>query len=322
MITIKRFEENDYKEWEIFIRESNNGTLFHLRKFLEYHPKNRFEDHSLMVYKKEKLISVFPASIIIDNGKKFLISHPGSSMGSFVLPVNLSIADAINISKVFVNYARTQNFDGIRITVPPSLYQRRISNYMEFAFFKQGFTYMKRDISSILFLEDNIENNIKKFRPSHFRAIQKAKNFGVIVRESEDYSKFYNILVNNLSIRHNVSPTHTLEELLDIKNRFPKDIKLFAAYLDNEMLAGAINFILNKHVVLAFYISHNEKYQKYRSVNLLFYFIFNWAINKGLKIYDFGTFTVDGEPNMGLGRFKENFGASGIFRDTLQLNLN
>ena len=322
MITITRFKETDYKKWEVFIRESNNGTLFHLRKFLGYHPKNRFVDHSLMVYKKEKLISVFPASIVIDNNKKFLISHPGSSMGSFVLPVNLSIADGINISKVFVNYARSQNFDGIRITLPPSLYQRRISNYMDFSFFRQGFTYMKRDISSILFLEDNIENNIKKFRPSHFRAVQKAKNFGVIVRESEDYSKFYNILVNNLSIRHNVSPTHTLEELLDIKNRFPKDIKLFAAYLDNEMLAGAINFILNKHVVLAFYISHNEKYQKYRSVNLLFYFIFNWAINKGLKIYDFGTFTVDGEPNMGLGRFKENFGASGIFRDTLQLNLN
>jgi hypothetical protein len=40
-----------------------------------------------------------------------------------------------------------------------------------------------------------------------------------------------------------------------------------------------------------------------------------------LKIYDFGTFTVDEEPNMGLGRFKENFGASGIFRDTVELSL-
>ena len=37
---------------------------------------------------------------------------------------------------------------------------------------------------------------------------------------------------------------------------------------------------------------------------------------------DFGIFTVNGEPNMGLGRFKENFGASGIFRDTIELKFN
>ena len=63
----------------------------------------------------------------------------------------------------------------------------------------------------------------------------------------------------------------------------------------------------------------DEKFAEYRAVNLLFYKIFNWAIDKNYKIYDFGTFTVNEEPNMGLGRFKENFGASGIFRDTIEL---
>ena len=44
-----------------------------------------------------------------------------------------------------------------------------------------------------------------------------------------------------------------------------------------------------------------------------------WCVKEKIKVYDFGIFTVDGEPNMGLGRFKENFGASGIFRDTFQI---
>ena len=88
--------------------------------------------------------------------------------------------------------------------------------------------------------------------------------------------------------------------------------------LDEKMIAGVINFIINKEVVLAFYISHDEAYKEYRPVNLLFYTIFGWAIESHFKIYDFGTFTVDGSPNMGLGRFKENFGASGIFRDTIE----
>jgi len=88
------------------------------------------------------------------------------------------------------------------------------------------------------------------------------------------------------------------------------------------MVAGVVNFVVNDHVVLAFYISHDEAYQEFRAVNLLFYSIFDWAIQQGFRIYDFGTFTVNEEPNMGLGRFKENFGASGIFRDTIELTLS
>ena len=85
------------------------------------------------------------------------------------------------------------------------------------------------------------------------------------------------------------------------------------------MIAGVLNFNIKDDVVLAFYISHKEKFQELRPLNLLFYSIFEWCIKEKIKVYDFGIFTVSGEPNMGLGRFKENFGASGIFRDTFQI---
>ena len=103
MITFKRFVEAQSQQWEAFIGDSNNGTLFHRRKFLNYHPKDRFEDHSLMAYKKDKLLSIFPAAVNIEDGKRLLISHPGASMGSFVVPVNLSIADAMELAKILVN---------------------------------------------------------------------------------------------------------------------------------------------------------------------------------------------------------------------------
>ena len=63
--------------------------------------------------------------------------------------------------------------------------------------------------------------------------------------------------------------------------------------------------------------SLNENYQEYRPINLLFYEILKDAINNNFKVFDFGIFTVNEEPNMGLAKFKENFGSSGIFRDTL-----
>jgi len=151
--------------------------------------------------------------------------------------------------------------------------------------------------------------------------VRKAVKEGVVVRESDKIEEFYEILQNNLKIRHNVVPTHTLDELLKLKELFPDKIKLFGAFFKNKMIAGVVNFSCTDDVVLAFYISHNEKYQETRALNLLFYSIFDWAIKSKYKVFDFGIFTVNEEPNFGLARFKENFGASGMFRDTFELSL-
>ena len=322
MFTLHQYINQNESPWDKFVLSSNNGTLFHLRKFLNYHPQDRFQDHSILIEKKQKLFSVLPAAELIVDGKRILVSHPGSTVGSFVVPENLSIADAMSMSKALVSYVKENNFSGIRITLPPTLYQRRLSNYMDFSFFKQGFTYSKRDVTSILFLEDNLDKNLAKFKSSHLRAVRNAQEKGVNVRQSNDFDSFYHILEQNLKIRHDVSPTHTLAELKNIHALFPDRVNLFAAYVKDVMVAGVVNFIVNDHVVLAFYISHDEAYQEFRAVNLLFYSIFDWAIQQGFRIYDFGTFTVNEEPNMGLGRFKESFGASGIFRDTIELKLS
>ncbi|MFQ6618093.1 MAG: GNAT family N-acetyltransferase, partial [Fidelibacterota bacterium] len=108
----------------------------------------------------------------------------------------------------------------------------------------------------------------------------------------------------------------TLEELVLLKEIFPDRIKLFSAFIGEKMIAGVVNFICNERAVLAFYISHDQNYQKYRAVNLLFYEIIKWCVEHRIHYLDFGIFTVNEEPNWGLGRFKESFGASGIFRDT------
>ncbi len=319
---LSRFRPFEEKIWDFFVPKTNNGTLFHLRSFLNYHPNSRFNDHSILVRKKGKLFSLFPAVEQIIDGKKILFSHPGATVGSFSLPENLSIADALCLGEQLIKYAKGKKFQSIKINLPPNLYQRRLSNYMEYSFFKHGFKYSKREITSILFLEKTIEKTKKKFRPSHLRAVRKAIEKNIIVKESKDIEAFYTILKNNLEIRHGVSPTHTLGELKQLFNLFPKKIKLFSAFLDEQMIAGVVTFQINQRVLLAFYISHDECFSELRAVNLLFYHIFEWAIKFKFQIFDFGIFTINGEPNMGLGRFKENFGASGIFRDTIELNLD
>ena len=319
MITVKRFNNNS-SAWDNFVSSANNGTLFHTRRFLNYHHEGRFNDHSLEFYKKGKLVGVFPAALIETGNKRQLVSHPGASVGSFVVPEDLAFADALEMVEQLVDYSKRENLDGIKLTQPPTIYSKRLSHYIDFALQKNGFLYSKREISSILFLEKSIDENLSKFKSTHRTAVRKAEKSGVVVKETDDFASFYEILKKNLSIRHDVKPTHSLNELLHLKELFPDKINLFGAYIEEKMVAGVINFIATENVVLAFYISHNEDFQEVRPINLLFYKIFEWAIQKKYNVFDFGIFTVNEEPNMGLARFKENFGASGQFRDTMEIH--
>jgi len=318
MITVKRFNNNSLS-WDSFVSSANNGTLFHTRHFLSYHPKERFNDHSLEFYKKGKLVGVFPAAVIETENGRTLVSHPGASVGSFVVPKDLAFADALEIVDCLITYSKMENFNCIRLTQPPTIYSKRLSHYIDFALKKNNFQYTKREISSVLFLEKSIDENLIKFKSTHRTAVRKAEKSGVIVKQTDDFASFYKILKKNLSIRHDVTPTHSLDEMLNLKKLFPKQIHLFGAFIEDIMVAGVVNFITTENVILAFYISHDEDYQDTRPINLLFYKIFEWAIKEKYSVFDFGIFTVNEEPNMGLARFKENFGASGQFRDTLEI---
>ena len=321
-ITVRKYTQSDEKVWDEFVEHSNNGTLFHTRKFLYYHPEDRFLDHSLVFEKGGNIISVLPGTIQKKEGDEILISHPGASVGSFVVPEKLSFSEALEIVEKLSDYAHSRKINHVRLIQPPIIYQRQLSQYMDFSFMRAGYSYARRELSSYLQLENTIEENLLKFKSTHRTALRKAEKSEVGVWISEDFETFYSILQNNLSIRHNVKPTHTLSELQKLKKIFPDKIYLFGAYLRNEMIAGVVNFIINQKVVLAFYISHKQGYEGHRPVNLLIYNIIKWALEKQLQILDFGIFTIKESPNMGLARFKENFGASGIFRDTIELDLS
>ena len=319
MIKVKKFSKDNYLAWDLFVRKANNGTIFNLRKFLNYHPEERFKDNSIEFYKGNNLLSVFPAVDIMKEGKRILVSHPGASYGSFITKEDLSIKDSIEIVEELNSYAIREGFDGIQMTIPPSFYSNRASNYVEYALLSSGFDYFRREVTSTLTIGENEDDILNKFKSSHQRAVKRSQNLGVEVKITNKVDEFFSILETNLKIRHDVKPTHTIDELKTLITLFPEEINLFGAFYNHQMIAGVLNIIVKEGVVLAFYISHKNEFQELRPLNLLFFNIFKWAITKNIKMYDFGTFTVDGVANMGLGRFKENFGASGVFRDSLKI---
>lgn len=307
--------------WDSFVANSDNGTIFHERKFLGYHTEGKFEDASLVLYKAKKIFAVLPAVVIRRDGLKILSSHSGSSYGGFVYNEDLTLKDAFSIIDAVESFTKQIECRAIQLTLPPIIYQTKYSNYIDFALYRCGYSYLKREVSSIVQLDNISEDILNTFRSEARTATKKAISSGVVIKETDRFEEYYSILKKNLKLRHNVNPTHSLDELIKIKKLYPNAVRLWGAFLDDELIAGVCNFSANKKVVLAFYISHNEAFQVYRPVNLLFYEIMKKYKAEGFNFLDFGIFTVNMEPNWGLGRFKENFGARGIFRDTFYKKL-
>ncbi|HMN18613.1 MAG TPA: GNAT family N-acetyltransferase [Ignavibacteriaceae bacterium] len=323
MLEYFKFDEKilSPEEWDNFVDDSDNGTMFSKRRFLSYHAKNKFNDKSFYVTKDGKLHSIFTAALIEKDGIKILSSHPGASFGGFVYKSDFNFKEAHDLVDILFEHTKNVKADRIQLTISPMIYQTKYSNYLDFALVRNGFQYLKREVSSVVQLDFDPEQLLNTYRAEARTATKKALKKGVEIVETERFDEYYDILKKNLKLRHGVNPAHTLEELKRVKSLFPSKIRLWGAFLNNIMLAGVCNFSVNRNVVLAFYISHDEAYQEYRPVNLLFYEIMKRYQTEGFRFLDFGIFTVAMEPNWGLGRFKENFGARGIFRDTFYKDL-
>ena len=305
-------------EWDSFVEKANNGTIFHLRKFLNYHPAGRFTDSSLVFTKKNVLCAVAPAVVRDFEDERVFHSHPGASYGGVVLPADARLDEIVEFVDILIQNARMFHCNRIIMTVPPIYYNSKYSSYVDFALFANGFSYRIRELSSVVDLQPGPEQIYYHFPDTVKRAIRKAEREGVLVKESDDIKPYYNILKNNLEMRHNVKPTHTLEELEYLHKLFPERIKLYAAEFRDEMIGGIVTFACNPRVNLAFYIAHNHSFQSVRPVDSIIWHLIQESYRQGFSYLDFGTFTLRMQPNWGLCRFKEKFGACGIFRDTFE----
>lgn len=312
------FHKKHTEEWEALVERSNNGTLYHTQNFLNYHPKGKFNNFHHLIAVDGVVRAVIPGAVTESERGKTFVSYPGTSFGGFVVPEEFGLEDSDGIIVAFLEYLKEQGFKRAEITLPPVFFSRRQNNHADFILSREGFGFRKREITSVVTLNYPGGDIMAAFDSACRRAVRKAVSEGVEVRidDSESsYRAYYHILEKNLGLRHNVKPVHTVEEMMDIKARFPDRVFLFGAFHEKKMIAGIWMIRANRDVSVAFYISHKHECQNLRPTNLLYYETIRQAVAWNQKYYDLGLFTVNMAPNYGLGRFKESFGAQGMFRD-------
>ena len=130
------------------------------------------------------------------------------------------------------------------------------------------------------------------------------------------------ILIPNLKKAYNANPVHSVEEISRLHQSFPKSIRQFNVYYNEEIVAGTTLFVTDT-VVHAQYISANETRQDLGSLDILFHTLITEHF-KDRPFFDFGISNENNGKaiNEGLLYWKESFGARTLVQDFYAVNVN
>lgn len=315
------YSEKWKQAWDDFVLNSNNGTMFHLQRFLDYHTPEKFTfNHLLVVDDLDRIIAVLPGSL-----KDGIFESPiGASYGSIVLG-DYKFKKTMEIVTAIIKYGKANSYKGFLLTPAPMIYEKYQNQNLDFAMLWQGFKFDLHYISSGIKLDPN-RDILERCSPTIRRNVRKTlKNSDIRVEINEKYEEFYPILIENKA-RFNIKPTHTYEDLLKLKELLPECLKLFMVYYKDKPIGGSLMFFPNKTIALCFYNMLIYDYEKYKPIQRVMYEVIKYCTDQGYSYIDIGV-SQDTKaenpmtPSMSLIEFKEKFDAKTIMRNTLRLDL-
>lgn len=303
---VEQYSIETKEEWNLFVSQSKNGTFLLDRDFMDYH-SDRFEDFSLMIYRGDELYGLLPAHRI---GNK-LYSHKGLTYGSFVLGKNASVINSFHAFKEMLHFLNDEGLETLELKLIPTFYNIIPSDEVEYFLYLAKAKLIKKDILMVIDYQHQL-----RFQKNRREGINKAKRNGLEIRVDQNYEGFWNeVLIPNLSNKHQVKPVHSLEEIQLLANRFPKNICQISVYHQGKIVAGTTLF-LTETTVHPQYVSANSDKNELGSLDLAYDFAIN-QFKEGRRYFDFNISSEDDGKilNQGLLFWKETCGARSFTAD-------
>ncbi len=298
--SVKRYTPERKKEWDTFLNAAKNATFLFRRDYMDYH-NDRFADHSLMVFRGEKLVALLPANRGADGT---LVSHEGLTYGGLVVSRPATLHEVLACFHTCLRHLHEQKISRLRYKRIPGFYNTLPDDEVAYALFLLEARLYRRDCAVVVPQADRLP-----FQERRKRQIKKAGLFNVRIVQETDYSAFWErVLAPRLAARHGVRPVHSVEEITLLASRFPENIKQFSAYCGDEIVAGTTIYE-TPGVVHAQYIAVTPRGQEIGALD----YLFGWLIDecyKGKRYFDLGICNEkEGRVlNQGLQDWKEGFG--------------
>lgn len=224
--------------WNAFVRASKNGTFLFHRDYMDYHA-DRFEDASLLAFEGEgdgHPVALFPAVRSLQPGGDWLVSHGGLTYGGWVTDVRMTTVAMLRLFELLKAWAAAKAIANTRYKAIPRCYHRLPSDEDLYALFVNDAALVRQDVTSIIDL-----NAAPAWSKGRKHALSKARARGVTVVVSQDYDDFHACLTAALAV-HAAAPVHSVAELALLAGRFPAEIRLYAACIEDRAVAYVLAF--------------------------------------------------------------------------------
>lgn len=314
-IEVVRYNSELKKEWNAFVRTAKNSTFLFERDYMDYH-SDRFTDCSLLFYRGKKLIAMLPANIDCERG--ILQSHAGLTYGGLILSTDTRCSETLEIFTELKKFmSATLGAKALHYKPLPHIYCTMPAEEPLYALFRMDARIIARSVSTTI-------ETCHPAKPSQLRlrGAKKAAEAGIECSASTDLQGFWNVLTEMLSKEHGCSPVHTIEEIEQLCNKFPENIKLFTARTrDNVIVAGTVVYESDCVAHLQ-YIAASAEGKKCGALDALIMYLIN-NIYREKRYIDFGISTEQGGAilNEGLIAQKEGFGGRAVVYETYEMNL-
>jgi acetyltransferase-like isoleucine patch superfamily enzyme/CheY-like chemotaxis protein len=298
--SVERYTTSRKHEWDAFVSAAKNATFLFYRDYMDYH-RDRFTDHSLMIFNDRTLVAVLPANL---NADGTLISHEGLTYGGLVVSRAATLGDVLGCFHVVLHYLSQRQISKLLYKRIPGFYNTLPDDEVAYALFLLDARLYRRDCATAISQADRLP-----IRRGHKRLIRIATSLGVRIVQETSFQPFWErVLVPQLAARYGVKPVHTLEEITLLASRFPGQIKQFSAYCGDEIVAGTTIYE-TPTVAHAQYGAVTEKGRQIGAEVCLFSSLIEQY--KAKRFFDFG---ISNEKegrvlNHGLLEWKEGFGA-------------
>lgn len=309
-----QYEEKLRTDWERFVlKESINGTFFQTRNFLDYHPKGKFNDNSLLFMKGNNIVAVVPANLVEKEGSKKLVSHMGTSFGGIILGSQYNkISDIRAVFEALEEYMSENHISEIFLKQTSDLYAKENSKILEYFYHLYHYN-TSCEMGFYGKLNNYDQEPAHSFHASRRRGYKKSLGYNLTFRQlssDSELQEFYMVLCNNMN-KFKETPVHTLADLGDFKNkRIKENIGFYGVFYKNAMIAGSMVFYIDKKVFHTHYLATKQESLFAHPSEFLYWNLINTAKEQGFENIAFGNCTLNGGKVLHdtLAQFKEGFG--------------
>ena len=313
-IRVRLYTDDDRNLWEGFLKSNNSYSFQFSRNFLDV-SKNKGFDSSLIIEVQSKPVGVFP-NLYINSNNTETVSHAGSSYGGILPKSRTSTSTLLAYYEAIANYAKKETYiKTMSFRIPPDCVKRHIEHDIHWVMWKLG----ARVESCYLHTAINLNNRTEADK-SRINLARIPSELQIIIGDSDDLVNLWTFVSDVLENRHGIKTVHTLDEITFLANSFPKNILMFFAKMDKDIVAATIFF----NTVDSFRLQYMAVSELGRSISAGDYLILQaikLAKELGFSYFDFGHSQESGGRflNDSLMSFKMKFGGSNYAAFTYSL---